>query len=784
MSGFGAVRTASRGAGRRKIQTFVIAAVLAVSVASATLGLALLALSNSPFNHSFAAQRGADVTLTVNGGHASAAQLAATGHVAGVTAMAGPFPQVDVQEQFQGQPFGPMVLVGRGDAGGPVDDVSLSSGHWPAGPGQVVLDQAGNCNQCGGPGVGSKITVTTSGLHTRSTTLTVVGLATSITDTADAWVTRAQATALGSGGTAQLLYRFTSASTNAEINADVAALVKTLPAGTYEGAGNWLSAQAQSQSNGSVMEPFVVAFAVIGMAMAVLIVGNVVSGAVVAGYHRIGVLKSIGLTPAQVAVVYLRRIGWPALAGCVLGVVGGNLLALPVLGKESNAYGVAQQTVPVWVSVIAPCALLAVTLLAALGPAVRAGRLSATQAIAAGRAPRAGKGYAAHRLAARLRLPRPVGLGLAAPFARPARTLVSLAAIAFGATAVIFAFALSASLGRAASASQLSATAPVRIEMGGPGSGPGPNQGPSASQDAAVTRVLNAQPGTAHETARYGDQVEVPGVSGGAFATAFNGDSSWTGYALIAGHWYDSTGQIDVNTSFLNASGLSVGDTAEVNTGTAQVRVLIAGEVFHPSSQPEIFGSTQTLPGLASSDNLEDYLVGLRPGTNVASYIDGVNAALGDKSPWIAVTPQGGQFYQIATALIGLLALMVAIAAGLGVLNTVLMTTRDRVHDLGIYKALGMRPAQTITMVICWIVGPAILASAIAVPAAIVLNSATLRAMAGTAHTGIPASFTDVFSALRLILEPLAALGIAVLGALLPATWAARARPAVALRAE
>jgi putative ABC transport system permease protein len=106
------------------------------------------------------------------------------------------------------------------------------------------------------------------------------------------------------------------------------------------------------------------------------------------------------------------------------------------------------------------------------------------------------------------------------------------------------------------------------------------------------------------------------------------------------------------------------------------------------------------------------------------------------------------------------------------------------VHDLGIYKALGMRPGQTITMVICWIVGPAILASAIAVPAAIVLNSATLRAMAGTAHTGIPASFTDVFSALRLILEPLAALGIAVLGALLPATWAARARPAVALRAE
>ena len=52
-----------------------------------------------------------------------------------------------------------------------------------------------------------------------------------------------------------------------------------------------------------------VAFALIGLAMAVLIVGNVVSGAVVAGYQRIGVLKSVGLTPAQVVLAYLSRVG-------------------------------------------------------------------------------------------------------------------------------------------------------------------------------------------------------------------------------------------------------------------------------------------------------------------------------------------------------------------------------------------------------------------------------------------------------------------------------------------
>jgi len=90
------------------------------------------------------------------------------------------------------------------------------------------------------------------------------------------------------------------------------------------------------------------------------------------------------------------------------------------------------------------------------------------------------------------------------------------------------------------------------------------------------------------------------------------------------------------------------------------------------------------------------------------------------------------------------------------------MTTRDRVHDLGVFKALGMRPGQVLTMVVCWIAGPAVVAAAVAAPAAVALNNATVRAMAGTAHTGIPASFTQVFPPSRLALLSLAAVAIAV----------------------
>ena len=780
MNWFGAVRTATGGMLRHKVQAIVLGMVLLVSTASATLGLALLAASDAPFQHAFAAQDGAHLTLTVNPAHAGAAQLASTRTLHGVTAMAGPFGEATVPTQWNGQGFGQLVLVGRASAGGPVDDAVLSAGHWVTGPGQIVLDApAGG----GGPVLGNTITVT--GLK-HPVKLTVVGFANSITYTADGWVAPSQVASLQQPFTpasAELLYRFASAGTNTQIRADLAEVTGALPPGAVTGSDSWLDAESQNTSNGSIMEPFVVAFALIGLVMAVLIVGNVVSGAVVAGYHRIGVLKSIGLTPAQVIVAYVSRVGVPALAGCTLGVVVGNLLAGSVLHQSAGAYGVGSQTVPWWASVLAPAGMLALTVLAAFGPALRAGRLSATQAIAAGRAPNAGRGYAVHRLVARLHLPRPVGLGLAAPFARPARTLVSLAAIAFGTTAVIFAFGLNSSLHRAAASQSLSATVPVEIQQNGPIGGPG--QPSAATQAAQVDAALRAQPGTAHQTTVYENQVKLPGIAGNANAWAFSGDSSWLGYGVIAGHWSDAPGQVDVNTAFLTASGLAVGDTATVNTGTAQVTVHIAGEVFYPDSTPTLFGSTRTLPGVAAPENIQQWDVGLRPGTSAAGYVQAVNHTLGSNNSWQATTQKdGGQFYTIAIGLVGLLSLMVAVAAGLGVLNTVLMTTRDRVHDLGVFKALGMRPGQIMIMVMCWVAGPAVIAGAIAAPAAMVLNTATVKAMAGTAHTGVPASFTQVFPPSRLALLALAALVLAAAGALAPASWAARARAVVALRTE
>ena len=792
----GPVRTASGGVGRHKVQTLVIAAVLFVATASAALGLALLTVSSSPFDKAFTAQHGADAAVTVNPQRASTAQLAATRRLPGVTGLAGPFAVATLNPDFQGQPNGTMNLVGRAGPGGPVDEVVLSSGHWADGPGQIVLNASDGPTYCNGSTctsaapLGSTFTAASLPGHP---VLTVVGLANSVTNTADGWVTPGEVASLhslGAQASEQLLYQFSRSATAAELNADVAAVTRTLPAGTVLDWGSWLTAQQSEGNNAAIMEPFVLAFALIGLVMAVLIVGNVISGAVIAQYHRIGVLKSLGLTPAQVVAVYLTRIGWPALAGALAGVAGGYALSIPVLHQSARAYSVGSQQAPLWTLILAPAGMLAITIAAALGPALRAGRLPATEAIAAGRAPGTGRGYAVHRLASRLNLPRPVSLGLAAPFARPARSLVTLAAVAFGATAVIFAFGLHASLGKARESQTLAATVPVHVQWTGPGPGPGPSQAPTAAQFGALAAAVAVQPGTARQNAEYEAPVKVVGVSSTVNATVYSGPSSWMGYGIVAGHWYDAPGEIDVNTVFLTDTGLAVGDTVTiydstaVSTGTKPVTARIAGEVFYPSSDPRVFAAARTFPGVAAPGNFQQQNIGLTPGTSAAAYTQGLTAKLGSGGVFWVGGPDGGQFYVIAIGLIGLLSLMVAVAAGLGVLNTVLMTTRDRVHDLGIFKSLGMRPAQVLVMVTCWVVGPAVIAGAIAAPAAVLLNTATLHAMGATAHTSLPASFTDVFPVPLLAVLSLAALVIAELGTLLPAAWAARARPATALRAE
>jgi len=798
-----AIISAARGGltGRR-LQAVVIGLVVLACTAASVLALGMLVDSQSPFDRGFAAQRGADVTADMSRSAASAAQLAATSHASGVTAVAGPFPEASVTGQLavpgvSGTSETQVHLVGRSSPGGPLDDLTLTQGHWPTAPDQVVWSEAGPAS--GGIQLGATLTFTAA---PGSPSLTVVGFANSVTNTADAWVLPSEIAVLsghGSAGQAQMLYRFSRASTAAQINTDVAALKAALPAGSVQSTASYLDVANSEKSNVAIWAPFIIAFGIIALVMSVLIVANVVSGAVVAGTTRIGVLKSIGFTPAQVIGTYVLQVAVPALAGCVVGAVLGVLLSIPILSQNANVYGVGSLSIPLWVEVLVPLAILALTAVGAMLPALRAGRMSATQAIATGRAPRAAHGYLAHRLLGKARrVPRAATIGLAAPFSRPGRTGVTAVAIVFGAVAVTFGTGLSVSLDRVYSDLRLSDTAPLRVhpmgvlQSGGNGQpgkqvhpgGPPVSPGATPAQAAAIARALNENPGVAHWVPETDDQVSVAGLSEQPQVTAFDGNASWTGYAMIKGSWYSGPGTIDVNTAFLTDSGDSVGSTITLSDGARSETERIAGEAFGQNDSPTVYMSGSDLARIHPGQAPDQYYVGVKPGADPQSVANELSAAASTSIGGIQVTPNDNAEFLAVISLIALLTLLLIAVAGLGVLNTVVLQLRERVHDLGVFKSVGMTPRQAIAMVVCSVSLVGLVAGIVAVPLGVLVHNGVLPVMANAASTALPPSVISAYSWWGYIVLALAGLVIAVVAALGPAGWAARTRTAFALRAE
>jgi putative ABC transport system permease protein len=810
-------RAARGGLGGRKLQAVIIGLVVLVATAASTLSLGMLADAHSPFDHAFASQNGADVAVTVDTSVASAAQITAATKVTGVTAVAGPFPAENVNAQVSlpgvdGTVGNSLNFVGRSSPGGPVDDLTLQQGHWPSSDNQVVISS-------NAPGqLGSTITVDKH-------VMTVVGIANSVTNTADAWVLPAQMNAIARAagtGQAQLLYRFSANATSADIASDINEVKAALPSGAVLGGPvSYLDIRESEQSGVAPWVPFIIAFGVIALVISVLIVVNVVGGAVVAGTTRIGVLKSIGFTPLQVVACYVLLVAIPAVTGAVAGVVLGNLLAAPLYRQNAQVYQVGVLGVPFWVDLVVPLGVLALTIAAAVGPASRAGAMSAVQAIATGRAPRPKHGFFAQRLLARMTsVPRAVTLGFASPAARPGRTFVTVVAVLFGAAAVTFGVGLSISLNRVYNDISEGARMPVRVmalppglpppgapASGAPGAagpgkggnghrihividGPG-SAGLTAAQQHAITTAIAAAPGTLHYLSQAIDNLSLPGlgdVNGGAQVTAYgDGDPSWSNFALISGGWYAqsaSTPEIDVNTLFLTDTSTAVGDTYTLVNGTHKVTAKIVGEVFAPGNDVRIFMSPGTLtaidPTVAGPGN---YDISLEPGVNTDAYSTALQNTLGDNYG-VNSDGGGGKALIAVVTLVAMLTLLIIAVAGLGVLNTVALQIRERAHDIGIFKALGMTPGQTLTMVICSVGITGLVAGIVAVPAGILLHHNVLPAMAHAANSGLPASVISIYSPQDIVMLALAGLIIAVAGALVPASWAANSRTATALRTE
>ncbi|WP_409056266.1 ABC transporter permease [Streptomyces sp. SYP-A7185] len=779
-------RVVRSGVGRRRVQTLVIAVATMMAVASAVVAGSLMVAADAPFDHAFARQDGAHLTAEFDPAKASTAQVKATGGLDGVTASAGPYPLTTIRPvTVDGGHLPTATLAGRSGPDAAVDDLDLKSGRWATKPGEIVLDAT-----FAGPAFDLGSTLKTSDAADAAP-LEVVGLAVSAGKSAAAWATPAQVRALASKdapATDQMLYRLASAETKEQITAGREQLAAAVPSGALLGSRSYLDTKRAADQGAAPTIPFLIAFGVLGIAMSVIIVGSVVSGAVGTSLRRIGILKAIGFTPREVVRAYVAQALIPAGVGIALGVVLGNLLAMPLLDGTEQAYGTASLSVAWWVDLVVPAAALCVVGVAALIPALRAGRLSTVEAIAVGRAPRTGRGRWAHRAAGRLPLPRAVTYGLASPFAHPVRAAAMVLAVAFGTVTATFAVGLTASLDAVGAAADPEERAAVTVIAGG-GRNAGPGAPPpgaaeeKAADPAKVRAAIAAQAGTASSYGLTETEVTVGGISGPVRASLYEGDTGSGAYEMIDGHWIDGAGQLVVPTRFLETTGTGIGDTVRVTLGKETRTLRIVGEAFDTSDDGL---HLHTDIGAFPSAEPQTFHVDVAAGVSPAAYAEQLAAALeplGGHAMANDPSEQEGMIL-VLNAMAALLTLMLVSVAGLGVLNSVVLDTRERVHDLGICKAIGMTPRQTVGLVLASVAGIGVIGGLVGVPAGLALHGFVLPVMGHAVGTELPPSVLDVYETPLLVLVGFAGVAIALLGALLPAGWAARTRTATALRTE
>ncbi|MCP2324195.1 putative ABC transport system permease protein [Hamadaea flava] len=782
-------RAARAAIQRRRLQTFVIGLVVLMSTLTIVIALVLLDASSAPFDRTFTAQQGPHAVAVFDPTKVTDAEL--TSRRTGVASAAGPFRQalLDFREGDGPGPHGLFTVVGRGDPGGPVDRLDLWRGRWPTGPGEVVLNLP--------PMSGDDPQELPDEITLGGVKFLVVGHAYSLSQTADAWVTPEQMTALKPTGV-QMLYRFTGdVSTKAEVEAAVAAVTSGLTADALIAAQPYQVVKDKIAADIAVYVPLLATFGVLGLVVAVVIVGNVVSGAVVSGFRHIGVLKAIGFTPRQVVAVYLVMVSVPAVAGGVLGTVAGAFAAQPLLSDGFEGLGLGGGIGAAgWVWAVALLGVPTLVAVTALVPALRAHRLSAAEAISAGSAPRTGRGLRVQRRLAGTRLPRAVSLGLGLPFARPGRTAFTVVAVLLGVTTVTFATGLADTLTRVAAIEDRSsgqiAVQPsdgsIRISGEGRLS---PQDAPQVTgrTDAQVEALLRGLPNAARVAAILGMPVPALGQTQPLRVNFVRGDYASMGYQdeLTKGRWATRLDETVVSSELMRERGLTVGDRFTLELDGRRTELTIVGETMDGAiGPPAALVDWRVLTELAPDRVVRPwevyYQVQLVRGGSVAAYVEAVRAADPGIDAWDTSQQNGLEVVVISFSAV--LALLLSTVAALGVFNTVVLNVHERRRSLGMLKSIGMTPRQVVAVVLTSMGLLGAVGGLLGLPLGIVAHRVILPITADAARVAIPRAVLNMWHAPTLALLVVAGVLIALVGALVPARRAARLRIAEVLHNE
>jgi putative ABC transport system permease protein len=364
-----------------------------------------------------------------------------------------------------------------------------------------------------------------------------------------------------------------------------------------------------------------------------------------------------------------------------------------------------------------------IVLVATAVPAWRTGRQSTTAALASVTAHPARWRWLG-RITGRLGL-GPVGLaGLRDALGRPARSVLTTVALALAVVAALVTIGTNRSIDRVFGDPTLVGN-PEEIRVY-------PVDAAAASE---IPEVLEGSPGVGSwftETPTdlaLGDETFLGIALGGNVADA--------GFAVREGRMFERSGEAVAGWGLLNRFDLDVGDRISVDAAGSPIELTIVGwyresedtgEILRfPLEDLEAIGAGRD-PAWASVNAATD----VDPGELASS----LSEELGGAARLEVVDTSGSDeidAFRVAFLLVSALVIIVAFA---NLLSTMLLAARERAHDFGVLRAVGVTPRQIRAVVAAGAATLAIAAGVVGVPLAWLVTSAVTEVVGAASGIG------------------------------------------------
>ena len=596
--------------------------------------------------------------------------------------------------------------------------------------------------------------------------LTVVGVAVTAIPTADAWVAPEQLAtltpaapeegepAVGPVVGAALRLRDPEAAT---------AVAGRLTAAGRVRANDWLGARAdftdESRRNLAILaSSTLLALLATGFTLA-----TAIGGRALADRRRIGLLRSVGVTPTGVTAVLVGHYVAVALLAAPFGLVAGHLLAPALLDDTLGLLGMPPPGAPgLPLAGLVLAVVLAAVALACAVPAWRAGRLPPVVALQPTRSG-ARRASRAARLARALRLPVTAAVGAKDAYVQRVRAALTVASLALAAAMVVCVLAFETTIDRLAADPALQAQ-PWDMAVF-----------TEAMPEEQVDRLLATVPGVGVVGHRYGVLAMAGGIE--LETRVIDAPPAAFAFAVPDGRGVRRAGEVTLGRGALEALGAEIGDTVTLSAEGRRFSARVVGRHVEPDADGR---GAVTLAGTVPAAALRrpSWILRLDPGadparTRLAIERLGEGRLIVDRP---AESPGGDEVRPIVY---GVTALLLAIA-GVNLLTTLLLGVRERRRDLAVLGAVGATRRQLTGTVVSGgllLAGPAVL---VGLP----LGAVLFKTIVGITEPSDGPDVATLPSWLSVALAlPLGLAAVALVSAL-AAREASRTAIASALRAE